>query len=156
MRLPPGFEVRLDQHLQCQCVTMYVFSMKKPLKYSSAPSPPDVLRDVFAPHFEINETPGMVRTQIYLTRAQHGFIATEAARRGETMAAVIRGCIDDKMRVPDTAWTANPMLEPTPSDAGPVLPEDAAINHDHYLYGTPKKYLKKRGKWVLAEPEAGR
>ena len=89
-------------------------------------------------------------------RAEHGFISTEAARRGETMAAVIRGCIDDKMRVPDTAWTANPMLEPTPSDAGPVLPEDAAINHDHYLYGTPKKYLKKRGKWVLAEPEAGR
>ncbi len=131
-------------------------SMKKPLKYSSAPTPPAVLRDVFAPNLEINETQGMVRTQIYLTRAEHGFIATEAARRGETMAAVIRGCIDDKMRVPDTAWMANPMLEPTPSDTGQVLPEDAAINHDHYLYGTPKKYLKKRGKWVLAEPEAGR
>ena len=70
------------------------------------------------------------------------------------MAAVIRGCIDDKMRVPDTAWAANPMLEPTPADAGLELPEDAAINHDHYLYGTAKKYLKKRGKWVLAESEA--
>ena len=96
----------------------------------------------------------MVRTQIYLTRTEHGFIEAEAARRGETMAAVIRGCIDDKMRVPDTAWAANPMLEPTPSDAGLELPEDAAINHDHYLYGTAKKYIKKRGKWVLAESEA--
>ena len=128
--------------------------MKKPLKYSSAPKPPDVLRDLPALTRGLNESVGMVRTQIYLTRTEHGFIEAEAARRGETMAAVIRGCIDDKMRVPDTAWTANPMLETTPMDAGPVLPEDAAINHDHYLYGTAKKYLKKRGKWVLAESEA--
>jgi hypothetical protein len=128
--------------------------MKKPLKYSSAPKPPDVLRDLPALTRGLNESVGMVRTQIYLTRTEHGFIEAEAARRGETMAAVIRGCIDDKMRVPDTAWAANPMLEPTPSDAGLELPEDAAINHDHYLYGTAKKYLKKRGKWVLAESEA--
>ena len=128
--------------------------MKKPLKYSSAPKPPDVLRDLPALTRGLNESVGMVRTQIYLTRTEHGFIEAEAARRGETMAAVIRGCIDDKMRVPDTAWAANPMLEPTPADAGLELPEDAAINHDHYLYGTAKKYLKKRGKWVLAESEA--
>jgi hypothetical protein len=128
--------------------------MKKPLKYSSAPKPPDVLRDLPALTRGLNESVGMVRTQIYLTRTEHGFIEAEAARRGETMAAVIRGCIDDKMRVPDTAWAANPMLEPTPSEAGLELPEDAAINHDHYLYGTAKKYLKKRGKWVLAESEA--
>ncbi len=128
--------------------------MKKPLKYSSAPKPPDVLRDLPALSRGLNESVGMVRTQIYLTRTEHGFIEAEAARRGETMAAVIRGCIDDKMRVPDTAWAANPMLEPTPSDAGLELPEDAAINHDHYLYGTAKKYIKKRGKWVLAESEA--
>jgi hypothetical protein len=128
--------------------------MKKPLKYSSAPKPPDVLCDLPALTRGLNESVGMVRTQIYLTRTEHGFIEAEAARRGETMAAVIRGCIDDKMRVPDTAWAANPMLEPTPSDAGLELPEDAAINHDHYLYGTAKKYLKKRGKWVLAESEA--
>ena len=128
--------------------------MKKSLKYSSAPKPPDVLRDLPALTRGLNESVGMVRTQIYLTRTEHGFIEAEAARRGETMAAVIRGCIDDKMRVPDTAWAANPMLEPTPSDAGLKLPEDAAINHDHYLYGTAKKYLKKRGKWVLAESEA--
>jgi len=128
--------------------------MKKPLKYSSAPKPPDVLRDLPALTRGLNESVGMVRTQIYLTRTEHGFIEAEAARRGETMAAEIRGCIDDKMRVPDTAWAANPMLEPTPSDAGLELPEDAAINHDHYLYGTAKKYLKKRGKWVLAESEA--
>ena len=135
---------------------MYVWRMKKPLKYSSAPTPPDVLRDVPGPTTGADEAVGMVRTQIYLTRAEHGFIAAEAARRGEPMAAVIRGYIDDKMRLPESAWAANPMLEPTPTDAGLELPEDAAINHDHYLYGAPKKYVKKRGQWVLAEPEAGR
>ncbi|MBX3733836.1 MAG: hypothetical protein KF791_14740 [Verrucomicrobiae bacterium] len=130
--------------------------MKKALKYSSTPPPPDVLRDVVGPIPGGDEAGGMVRTQIYLTRAEHGFIAAEAARRGEPMAAVIRGFIDDKMRLPDAAWSANPMLEPTPQDAGLELPEDAAINHDHYLYGAPRKYVKKRGQWVVAAPEAGR
>ena len=42
------------------------------------------------------------------------------------------------------------MLEPTPVDPELNLPEDAAINHDHYLYGTPKKYVNIKGRWVLA------
>jgi len=130
--------------------------MKKLLRYSNETSPPDVLRDAPGPPPSGDEAAGMVRTQIYLTRPEHGFIAAEAARRGEAMAAVIRGYIDDKMRLPDAAWTTNPMLEPTPPDAGLKLPEDAAINHDHYLYGAPRKYVKKRGQWVLAEPEPGR
>ena len=40
-------------------------------------------------------------------------------------------------------------------DAKFDLPEDAAINHDHYLYGSPKKYVKAKSRWVLSE-EAGR
>jgi len=135
---------------------MYVCRVKKPVKYSNTASPPEVLREVPGPSVTGDEAGGMVRTQIYLTRAEHGFLAAEAARRGESMASVIRGYIDDKMRLPDTAWTANPMLEPTPRDAGLELPEDNAINHDHYLYGAPKKYLKKRGQWVLVEPETQR
>ena len=96
----------------------------------------------------------MVRTQIYLTRAEHGFLLSESARRGEPMAAVIRGFIDDKMRMPESAWAINPMLEATPQDDALELPEDAAINHDHYRYGTKKRYVKKRGQWVLDEAEA--
>ena len=130
--------------------------MKKPLKYSSTRNPSEVLRDLPGPTLGVDGAVGMVRTQIYLTRAEHGFIAAEAARRGGTMAAVIRGYIDDKMQLPESAWAANPMLEPTPPDAGLELPEDTAINHDHYLCGAPKKYVKRRGQWVLAEPEAGR
>ena len=33
----------------------------------------------------------MVRTQLYLNRGEYDFVRAEATRRGETMAAVIRG-----------------------------------------------------------------
>lgn len=138
---------------------MYVCRVKRSRNYSNAASGPDTLNDIHAPTPAptpvVDNAAVMIRTQIYLTRAEHGFISAEAARRGEPMAAVIRGYIDDKMRLPDSAWSVNPMLDPTPEDSRLELPEDAAINHDHYLYGTPKKYVKKRGQWVLSNPKAG-
>jgi hypothetical protein len=93
----------------------------------------------------------MVRTQIYLNRGEYDFVRMQAARRGEPMAAVIRALIAEEMRLPDEAWTDNPMLCPTTADPGLGLPEDAAINHDHYLYGAPKKYRKVSGEWVMVE-----
>jgi len=127
--------------------------MKKPVKYASKPSPPAILQEVADP---MALAPGadmeaMVRTQIYLTRAEHEFLLRESSRREIPMAAVIREFIDEKMRLPESAWADNPMLAPTPRDPSLQLPEDAAINHDHYLYGTPKKYVKRRGQWVLAD-----
>lgn len=92
----------------------------------------------------------MVRTQIYLSRREYDFVQAQAAQRDEPMAAVIRSFIDEKMELPGDAWTNNSMLEPTPVDPELNLPEDAAINHDHYLYGTPRKYVKMKGQWVLA------
>lgn len=131
--------------------------MKKSTRYTPRESPPGMMRDVADPRtHESNAVPEtLVRTQIYLTRAEHQFLLHEAARRGVPMAAVIRGFIDDKMKLPESAWSDNPMLSPTPGDTELQLPEDAAINHDHYLYGTPKKYVKRRGHWVLADPEKG-
>lgn len=111
---------------------------------------------------ELKETPpayaadadsaAMVRTQIYLTQAEHDFLQAEAARRHEPMAAVIRAILDEKMEMPDDVWTNNPMLRPTPEDPGFKMPPDAALNHDHYLYGTPKKWVRLNGKWVEAPP----
>ena len=92
----------------------------------------------------------MVRTQVYLTRAEHDFVQREAARLSKPMAAVLRGFIDEKMEVPDEAWANSPLLQP-PADHFDA-PEDAAINHDHYIYGGPKKYGKRKGKWVLLPP----
>jgi hypothetical protein len=94
----------------------------------------------------------MVRTQIYLTQAEHQFLQSESARRGAPMAAVIRGFIDEKMRIPYDAWTNNPMLEPTVDDPNFEGHEDAALNHDYYAYGGQKKYHKVKGKWVAINP----
>jgi hypothetical protein len=94
----------------------------------------------------------MIRTQIYLNKHEYDFIQREASRRDEPMAAVIREFIDEKMEIPEDAWTNNPMLEPTPHDPAFVGHEDSGINHDHYLYGTPKNVIKVKGKWVDAPP----
>jgi hypothetical protein len=94
----------------------------------------------------------MIRTQIYLSKEEHDFVAAEARRRDEPMAAVIRGLIDAKMEMPEDAWTNNPMLKPWPNDPEWKGHEDAGINHDHYIYGCPKSWIKVKGKWVEAPP----
>jgi hypothetical protein len=111
---------------------------------------PLVLRDKAEPY---RVEPTMVRTQIYLTRAEHDFLLREGERTGEGMSAVLRGIIDEKMSIPDDAWTNNPMLEPTPNDPDYEGREDASLNHDYYAYGAPKKYKKVRGKWVMKKED---
>jgi hypothetical protein len=93
---------------------------------------------------------GMVRTQIYLTPEEHRFVDSESRRKGVPMAAVIRDFIEEKMRVPDEAWAK--FLAPVPDDPNWEGPEDGSINHDHYVYGCPKKFVKRKGKWVPAPP----
>jgi hypothetical protein len=94
----------------------------------------------------------MRRTQIYLNKSEYDFVQAEAGRRDEPMAAVIRSFIDEKMAVPDEMWEKNPLLEPTPEVPG-FGHEDGGINHDHYIYGSPKKYRKKGGRWVYDPPK---
>lgn len=94
----------------------------------------------------------MIRTQIYLNKNEYDFVQREASRRDEPMAAVIRSFIDEKMEIPEDAWTNNPMLEPTPHDPNWKGHEDGGINLDHYLYGVPKDYIKVNGKYVEAPP----
>ena len=94
----------------------------------------------------------MIRTQIYLNKQEYDFLQMEAKRRDEPMAAVIRDLIDEKMTVPDDAWTNNPMLTPTPHNPDGSGHEDGGINHDHYIYGCPKKWIKVNGKYEEAPP----
>jgi hypothetical protein len=100
---------------------------------------------------ETGEAP-MIRTQIYLNKDEYDFVQREASRRDEPMAAVIRSFIDEKMEIPADAWTNNPMLDPTPHDPNWKGHEDGGINHDHYIYGCPKKWIKVRGEYVEAPP----
>ena len=52
------------------------------------------------------------------------------------------------MEIPKDAWVNNPMLQDQDNDS--PGPEDGAINHDHYVYGTPKRFVKNDGMWVEA------
>src|ERR1700722_10975347 len=111
---------------------------------------PDALKEA-ALAYTVGEQP-MVRTQIYLSRPEHDFIQQEASRQGQPMAAVIRAFIDEKMEVPDEVWTDNPLLRAPVPDRTWDGREDGAINHDHYIYGTPKKWMQRKGKWVETPP----
>lgn len=93
-------------------------------------------------------TEAMIRTQIYLTRAEHSFLQSEVEKRGKPMASIIRGYIDEKMPEAELDWSKHPFLQP-PADPDFNGPGDLSINHDHYAYGTPKRYVKKGGKWVM-------
>ena len=90
----------------------------------------------------------MVRTQIYLSRPEYDFLQLEARRRNEPMAAVIRDLIDERMSVPENAWEMNPMLRTAPHDKDWKGHEDGALNHDHYISGSPKRWIKVKGKRV--------
>jgi hypothetical protein len=126
--------------------------MKRKTSYKTTKgSEPYVLNDAPVAAYVVEPTP-MVRTQIYLTRVEHDFLQTESSRLGQPMAAVIRGFIDEKMIIPEDAWTNNPMLAPTVDDPDWKGHEDGAINHDHYIYGCPKKWIKVNGKYVEAPP----
>jgi hypothetical protein len=123
---------------------------KKIASSSSARKTGDELKEA-AVAYEVQSEP-MVRTQIYLSKHEYDFVQREATRHEKPMAAVIRKFIDEKMEVPEDAWTNNPMLAPTPMDPAWKGHEDAGINHDHYLYGVPKNVIKVNGKWVDAPP----
>ena len=131
---------------------MYVkrVKAKKPVKYLKAASSEQFLKEA-ALAYEVQAEP-MVRTQIYLSKHEYDFVQREASRRDEPMAAVIREFIDQKMEIPEDAWTNNPMLRPTPPDSEGEGHDDGAINRHHYLYGAPKSWLKQNGKWVEAPP----
>jgi hypothetical protein len=123
---------------------------QKTIKYPPLKSSAMELKEA-AVAYEVEAAP-MIRTQIYLNKNEYDFVQREASRRDEPMAAVIRNFIDEKMKLPDDAWTNNPMFKPWPADPDNDSPEDAAINHDHYLYGGPKKWIKVKGKYVEAPP----
>lgn len=131
---------------------MYIKRMKrrKPVESTPADQPGSVLKDAVVIYG--TEATSMVRTQIYLNRREYEFVQSEAVRRDQPMAAVIRGLIDEKMEIPDDAWTNNPILEPSAHDPNWKGHEDGAINHDHYIYGCPKKWIKVKGKYVEAPP----
>lgn len=130
---------------------MYIHRMKR--KHPNIKSEPLVLRDDVAPLETTVPEQNMVRTQIYLTRAEHEFLQSEAARRNQPMAALIRGFIDEKMQPSDELWSANSLLAEPASAPGWAGHEDGSLNHDSHVYGGSPAFKKVRGKWVRKSAE---
>jgi hypothetical protein len=118
--------------------------MTKLYKYVK-PSRLKEISDVSYGESPVGSMEGMVRTQIYLTQAEHVFLQKEAKNKGITMAAFLRQMIDDKMEIREDIWLDNPLLS-TPVEEDASAPEDASIHLDHYLYGLPKTQEKIKGK----------
>jgi len=92
---------------------------------------------------EIAMTENMVRTQVYLPQTTHRALVERAEKHGLTMAVQIRAALDEYLQRAQDA-EEGVILQPDDPifkmigifDSG--LP-DIAVNHDHYLYGTPKR-----------------
>ena len=82
----------------------------------------------------------MVRKQIYIDEELDEDLKVLSARTGEPEAAHVRAALRgylDAHRVP--AEDADPLYDLIGMVADPQGPSDVAEEHDHYLYGAPKR-----------------
>jgi len=80
------------------------------------------------------------RTQIYLPFEIFGALKKEARAEKKSIAQVIREAIVnylEERRVRKIDWKNDPITKMIGKGHAEV--NDLSINHDHYLYGSPKK-----------------
>jgi hypothetical protein len=80
------------------------------------------------------------RTQIYLEEDLDRDLRKVAAAEGRSAAAIIRDAVRRYLRDARQGGPYDALLDIVGRFSGG--PGDAAVEHDHYLYGAPKK---KRG-----------
>jgi hypothetical protein len=79
----------------------------------------------------------LYRTQVLLTPSQHRYLKGRAEREGSSLSALVRGLIETEMESRRQAVQDDPFWEIVGMVAGGD--PDAGIEHDHYIYGTPRK-----------------
>ena len=94
----------------------------------------------------------MKRKQIYIEEGQEERLKRLAATRGLPEAALIREAVAEYLTAQEAPQFES--MEDTPlwnivgiaTGPGPI---DGSLNHDHYIYGVPKKYrITRTGKVV--------
>jgi hypothetical protein len=107
----------------------------------------------------------MKRKQIYIEEEQEAWLKEVARTRGVAEAVVIREAIHEYLvtKAPDAMTPAlnsmsdHPLSRIIGIGSNPDAPTDGSLNHDHYLYGGPKKWrLTKSGKAVRNWPRERR
>lgn len=97
----------------------------------------------------------MVRTQLYLPSTTYSQLKKIAKQEGKTFAELARDALQSiahgtyqqaykKANKSDSVFDLNTMFEEIEALSDPNDPgiTDGSINHDHYLYGAPKKQIK--------------
>jgi hypothetical protein len=86
----------------------------------------------------------MKRKQVYIEAEQEKRLKSLAKKRGVSEAVLVREALDAYLEVND--FKGFERIEDHPlwglvglatSEEGPT---DGSVNHDHYIYGVPKKY----------------
>lgn len=78
----------------------------------------------------------LVRTQVYLSVEHRDFLQSEAKRRGESMAAVLREVISLAMKPAASSWVGNPLLEEVAVDASFESSGVGSESADAAIYGS--------------------
>lgn len=85
----------------------------------------------------------MERKQIYMAKEQEDQLKELAERRGVSESYLIREAVAaylvDQEPLAVERAEDHPLWELIGVADGADLPEDGALNHDSYLYGSPKK-----------------
>ena len=86
----------------------------------------------------------MIRTQVYFDNAIHKKLLSLAKLHKKTMAQIVRESVEEKVKYLEKKETSGiSFIQSLIDNAVTGGPKDLSINIDHYLYGAPKKKLKK-------------
>lgn len=86
----------------------------------------------------------MVRTQIYLDETTHKKLLKLAKARNTSMAQLVREAAEEKVKNLEERDTSGvQVLQSLIDNAVTGGPKDLSTNIDHYLYGAPKKKVRK-------------
>ena len=84
-----------------------------------------------------------IRTNLYFPRDQYAAVKQIAKQLGISVSEYVRQVIgkDIKVREGQIDWEHDPVWNII--GIGRTKERDVSINHDYYLYGAPKKKVKK-------------
>lgn len=83
----------------------------------------------------------MKRLQISLEPELDQELERAARANGVSKAEIVRRCLRDGIETKKPWPKDDPFFKLIGAfESDPDLPNDGAVNHDHYIYGTPKKW----------------
>lgn len=77
------------------------------------------------------------RTQVYFPEKLYREVRKRAKAESKSVAAVVREAVEKHLKEKEIDWENDPIFKAAGIIKSGV--KDLALNHDHYLYGMPRK-----------------